>query len=30
MQEAINVVDLEKSFSNHKVLDKISFQQQSK
>ena len=26
MQEAIEVVDLEKSFSNHKVLDKISFQ----
>ncbi|MGM0167902.1 ABC-2 type transport system ATP-binding protein [Enterococcus sp. AZ135] len=25
MQEAINVVDLEKSFSEHKVLDKISF-----
>lgn len=25
MQEAIEVVDLEKSFSNHKVLDKISF-----
>ncbi|MFR3684142.1 MAG: ATP-binding cassette domain-containing protein [Enterococcus sp.] len=25
MQEAINVVDLEKSFSDHKVLDKISF-----
>ena len=26
MQEAIEVVDLEKSFSKHKVLDKISFQ----
>ncbi|MFQ7233394.1 MAG: ATP-binding cassette domain-containing protein [Enterococcus hulanensis] len=26
MQEAIEVVDLEKSFANHKVLDKISFQ----
>ncbi len=25
MREAINVVDLEKSFSDHKVLDKISF-----
>ncbi|MDT2661554.1 ATP-binding cassette domain-containing protein [Enterococcus hulanensis] len=25
MQEAIEVVDLEKSFANHKVLDKISF-----